>query len=163
MEVTSSFLGLVVRAVYDPVIGCLRSLRHEMQDILRDLEKNPTSQVRYSFLGRCTQDPLTFVHLLLTVVIAWWALTLDFTAAMSPFLLQIMSGSLWHLALTTGAIIGFAGIVAPHYQRMSTQILSFLHALIALAIVAYKPFAPWAAPYVSLAVFSGYLCWMRRN
>jgi hypothetical protein len=116
-----------------------------------------------SFMQRYLAEPLTFIHTLLTVVVAWWALTLDMREEMSPTLLRIMPSSTWHVVLSFGAIAGFLGVAIEKYRRASTQILSFLHGLIAVAIIVHDPFAPWAAPYASLAIFAGYLCLKARS
>jgi hypothetical protein len=116
------------------------------------------------FSQRLASDPLTFIHLLLTVVIAWWALTLDIVAADTPrSLLFIMPPVAWRVVLTLGAVVGVLGLANRRMCRISTQVLSCIHGFIAIAFIYYNPLAPWCAPYAALAVFAGYLVWKRRT
>ncbi len=150
MEVTSA-----MRRIRDWFVSMGYALR-ETWIVLNDGDDHA------NFIKSIDKDPLIFIHALLTFVIFWWAMSLDFNREAAPWLLVIMTASHWHAVLTFGTVIGAAGLIIKRALRISVQVLSFLHGLIAIAIIVYKPWEPYAAPYAALALFSGYLCWKRR-
>lgn len=114
-------------------------------------------------------DPLVFIHALLTGIVMWWSLLIvlgklrfDIPGSLFAHFGDVMPQTAWSFTFLAVVAFGVLGLFDRRWQIPATHVLSIFHGTIALLIARHGFWSTGTGVYGMLALFSGYLVWVRR-